>query len=373
METEQFSFPYKRTMGLLLSILFSYVGAVEMIFLIRDIAHQVGLHHNQMKVNRRSSSNALTDLQQDLRKSIKLQREQLCECDTVQSMVDGVRYEKGYRIPNADEDDTSKRWLEARANLANDGHASRMNHVKKGDDYIVVANEMAGELNRRSEDIYSEPDSLRSSSLSVETVIDKNEEAKLHNNSNEKNNKLGSQNANENDGKVFDVLLDEPMDEMPQNIHFDAYSKDDLNELDGIKRKPMHQMDEKTRRKGFKFQSSGDVAGVADGAFQRRRSEDIDGKTDIPWGDLKPEQFHDVDLWKRDRAMLIAENDEMQTISSGNSYRERFKRTADNFIDDNENVSFDTQIHSAISVSFPFFIHPVLFRLRFTLQTNFNV
>lgn len=338
-------------MGLLLSILFTYVGAVEMMFLVRDIVHQVGLHHDQMNVNRRSSSkdtyssgsstHVLNNLQQNIRKSIKLTHEQLCESDTVQSMVDGVRYEKGYRIPYVDEDDISKRWLEARANLViefgNDGHVNR---VKNADN--VVANEMAGDSNRRIEDIYSEGDSLRSSSLSVETVIDKNEAAKFHkngNHNNKNNNKMGSRNPIENSGKIDAVLLHEPNEEMPQNIHFDEYSKDHLYELDDVKRKTMHKMDETKRRKGLKFQSSGD--GGADGAIQRRQSEDIDGETENPWGELKPEQFHDAGLWKLERVMPIAENAEMKTISNENSYREQFKRTTDNYINDNKNVSLN--------------------------------
>lgn len=330
-------------MGLLLSILFSYVGAIEMMFLVRDIVHQVSLHHDQMKMNQRSSSKstsfsdsstqALNYLQQDIRKSIKLTHERLCESDSVQSMVDGVQYENGYRIPNADEDDISKRWLQARADSAiefgNDGHVNHVN--KNAHNHIEVVNEMAGTLNKRSEDIHSEGDSLRSSSLSIETVIDKNEAAELHNRSNnnsKNNNKLGSKNANENNGTIFAALLDEPSDKVPQNIHFD--------ELNGVQRKPIHKMDETRRRKGLKFQSSGD--GGADGAFQRRRSEDVDGETDNPWGELKPEQFHNADLWKRERAMSIAENNEIQTISNENSYREQFKRTTDNFVNDNKNV-----------------------------------
>lgn len=353
-------------MGLLLSILFSYVGAVEMMCLVRDIVHQVSLHHDQMRVNRRSSSKstsssdssivALNDLQHDIRKSIKLTHERLCESDTVQSMVDGVRYEKGYRIPNDDEDDISKRWLENRANLAveigNDGHVNPVNHVNNVDNHIVVANEMAGDSNSRSEDILSESDQLYGSSLIVETVIDKNEAAKLHNNSfhnNNNNNNLASQSLNE------------PSDELPQNVHFDEYSNDHLYELDDDKRKPMHKMDENRRRKGLKIQSSGD--GGADGSFQRRRSEDIHGETDNPWGELKPEQFHDTDLWKRERAMSIAENDEMQTISNEIFYNEQFERTAGNFIEDNENVSLNPKTC----------IHFVLFRLHFGLQRNFNV
>lgn len=345
-------------MGLLLSILFSYVGAVEMMFIVRDIVHQVGLHHERMKVNRSSSEttssslssspHSLHDLQQNLRKSIKSAQERLYDSDTVQSMEDGVRYEKGYRIPNAIEEDISKRWLEARASVTIEPPASssNLNHVKNNnnnhnnnnnnDRHIVVASDL-----NKSDDISSENDSLRSSSLSVETIIENkkfNDNADIDGDDDDE----GRQDHYSDQYDGID-LSDEPTDEVP-NIHFDEYSKAYLHALDGVKRKTTLKNDELRRRKGFKYNLAGGLAdggGGGGGAFQRRRSEDIDGETDNPWGELKPEQFHDADLWKRERAMSIAEHDEIMAIMDEKAFREQFKRTTkisanvDSFADEN--------------------------------------
>lgn len=294
-------------MGLLLSILFSYVGAVELMFIVRDIVHQIGLHRDQLKLNRilsgttspSSSSCSLHDIQENLRKSIKSAQERLCESDSIQSMADGVQYNQGYRIQNADEQELSKRWLEARASLTIEpSHDLNTNHLESNC-FESTAND------EQSDD--SKGDSLRSSSLSVKTVIENHKIDNQHEN-----------NVNNNENHLIESDEDENNEKLP-SIYFDEYS----HAMDGVTQKNARKSDESRRRKSYKMFTGGHSSGDI---LQRRRSEDIDGETDNPWGELKPEIFHDHSLWNRERAMSIAENDEMKAFVDGKPHQENFER-----------------------------------------------
>lgn len=301
-------------MGLLLSILFSYVGAVELIFVVRDIVHQIGLHHDLLEISRSTSvtkKSSMRDLQEHIRKSIKSAQEQLIESDGIQSMADGIQYEQGYRISSSDEQDLSKRWLEARANATvQPAHSQWPNGAAEHSYSVTPTNE--------------EDSQRRSSSISVETVVE-----------------------NRNAGKFSDAN-DLNEDEQPNNgndavtdIHFDEYSSDYMHALDGIKNQGQAKNDEMSRRRK---NGKGFSNGNTDEPFQRRRSEDIDGATDNPWGELRPESFHDATLWQRERAMSIAENEEMMAFADEQQYGKDFKREI-------------KQLNSTLSIDNDHFMH----------------
>lgn len=99
--------------------------------------------------------------------------------------------------------------------------------------------------------------------------------------------------------------------ELP-NIHFDEYKRENsYNYDDNVAQmsESQQQIAEPGRRKSFKVNSN-TGSHMTNDEFQRRHSKDIDGKTDNPWGELRPENFHDGNLWSRERAMSIAENEE---------------------------------------------------------------
>lgn len=301
-------------MGLLLSILLSYVGAVEFMFIVRDIIHQVGLHHEQMK---RASEAPMTlvDLQQNLRRSIKSARERLCDSDTVLAMADGIQYEQGYRVAGGgggDDDDettTTNRWLEQRANAT----VHQQQSQQFADGYNLT-------ISKNDELPCSDNNSLYSSSLSVETVVENKRYQMASNDDSDERDETVEMNATINQTKR-DGHTDG--DEVPA-IHFNEYPEAHHHNLDGIRRQPLQKIDEGTtgRRKGAKS----NAGGYGHDMMQRRRSEDIDGETDNPWGELKPESFHNDELWKRERAMSIAENDDMQAVVGEKGYKEFFRR-----------------------------------------------
>lgn len=333
-------------MGLLVSVLFSYVGAVEVVFIIRDIVHQVGLHNDQMKVtrssrSRSSSSEPLAKLQENLRKSLKSAQEHLCESDTVQSMADGVQYDQGYRILSAAEEDVSRRWLESRACVA-EKQTHNANEAINSFEKDVNVTKFSAESNR-SDDLPSEDDSLRSSSsLSVVTVTEnksfKSNENDENQTSFDESNRLSDFHS---ESPVGDVPAEEQNDVVP-DIHFDEYSQAYLHALDGVKSNSPRRADELTRRKRFKHQNSGHSGDF----LSRRRSEDIDGETDNPWGELNPDDFHDDELWRRERAMSIQENDDAVEHELSPPYRDE-NPTA---IKENVRDSISMKIHISLTI-----------------------
>lgn len=306
-------------MGLLLSVLFSYVGAIEIIFIARDIVHQVGLHHEQMKITK-STSNAssrgspvssavtLADLQDNLRKSLKSAEEHLCESEQVHSMADGIQYEEGYRVLSANEEELSKRWLQARANVTDATPPNSEHDAINSFQTTVNVTKINTEFNK-SDDAPSEDE--RGSSISVETVVENESFHKL--NDNDRTTTTHFDNKQQNRSNDFPIGNANEHTEYTDNdddvpdIHFDEYSQAYLHALDGIKSKSVRKGDDVRRRKGFKHQTSN-----SNELLQRRRSEDIDGETDNPWGELKLESFHDSELWQRERAMSIQENDQTE-------------------------------------------------------------
>lgn len=338
-------------MGLLLSILFSYVGAVEFMFIVRDIIHQVGLHHNRMKLQQSTEpAMTLADLQQNLRKSIKSAHERLCENDSVSTMADGVQYDQGYRIAGADDTTVASRWLEMRANAT--VHES-----------MADGNGIASSAVAKSEEAPSSDNaSLYSSSLSVETVVDRYR-------------------ASSDSDDEFEMIPEQSQDgadnidgnQVP-DIHFDEYPE--AHQMDGIQRQMLHKtllndggegggggggvggnVGKMGWRKGMKTHPGG----FGSERMQRRRSEDIDGETDNPWGELKPESFHDDELWRRERALSIAENDELQTMADEKNYKQFFRRAttsdihkvstpADEGNDDNETSVCVIRLHRHLAL-----------------------
>lgn len=264
---------------------------MELIFVVRDIVHQVGLHHERRKLNR-SASFTLLDLQQNLRKSIKSAQERLHETESIQLMADGVQYTEGYRVESENEGNNLNRWMEARASVTIEPlHNFKFNSLENN----CETNNLP--TNTQNDYTFIKSESQHSSGILSEEPIKENRK-----------------NRNENEADN---------DDFQPNIHFDEYSQDYLHALDSITKKGQRKSEESRRRKSYKMFMSGHSD---DEILQRRRSEDIDGETDNPWGELKPESFHDDGLWKRERAMSIAENEETMAFVDDKLCHESFKR-----------------------------------------------
>lgn len=84
-------------MGVLLSVLCSYMGAVELLFIVRDLTHQLALHQSRLGNDERKQSD-LSVLQDKIKASIDAL--ETIDIESVEQMQDGVLYQNGYRIEN---------------------------------------------------------------------------------------------------------------------------------------------------------------------------------------------------------------------------------------------------------------------------------
>lgn len=360
-------------MGLLLSIFFSYVGAVEIAFIVRDIVHQVGLHQRHIESNR--SCDGLQQIQQNIRNSLKLARSRSQSCDdvvdsTVQFMQDGVQYEDGYRVTSAEDVATAERWMEARSAKASE--KIERGNPSSDEECNVVSDHSTMSLPSSSQD------------NSTKTVLE-NESWNFVEMEKQQNESPRDEDDLSDDGDRTSQLvspISSSVNEMP-DMHFDEYSDAQMRALDGIKQRPLVRNDGTKRRRAFKKSGSSTSSSDERQEMRKSREEELkmftsleeeefemikksdykplqyssepnlkakrhvrhhnrspmrrrndseddeydndddyatrkrmagDAVTD-PWGDVKPEHFHDTELWKRERAMSIAENDGLDSTN----------------------------------------------------------
>lgn len=317
-------------MGLLLSVLFSYVGAVEFVFIVRDIVHQVDLHQRRLKESNDESDDDLKRIQDSLRKSISVARR--LESDNIQCMQDGVLYENGYRVDSVTED-----WIEVRR------------AIERGQDNVAERNGVRRSAGSGDSGASGSPDLSSNSRNSGDTVIENDVKQS-------EQPAVGQGHAGESDESALRRNSSSPE---ITDMHFDAYSDNYLRSLDGIKLKPMVRDEGGRRRRAFKRNQSGSSnssvtslsreeelkmftsleeeefedlrnsnytpmqytsdPNLTQGSRRRKRSPAVDPNRRSsttaeevidPWGDVKPEPIRDSDIWKRERATSIAEADD---------------------------------------------------------------
>lgn len=361
---EQSETSTKTKMGLLLSIFFSYVGAVEVAFIVRDIVHQVGLHQRHIEANR--SRDGLQQIQQNIRDSLNLARRRSESCNgdvntPMQLMQDGVQYENGYRVASVEDLAAGERWMEARnAKVAADLECAN----PSSDDEHVVSD-------------HSSQDNSSKTVLENEswTFIEREKQSADTGYPKSPNNEEESSDGGDHTSRLVSPVSSS-VNEIP-DIHFDEYSDAQMRALDGIKQRPLVRDDGTRRRRAFKKSDSSTSSSDDKHEMRKSREEELkmftsleeeefemiknsdykplqyssepnlktkrhvkrhnrspmrrshdseddeydkndnysirarDGKDEIndPWGDVKPDHFHDSELWKRERAVSIAEND----------------------------------------------------------------
>lgn len=97
-------------MGVMLSVLCSYMGAVELVFIVRDLTHQLALHQKRLgNVERKQSD--ISVLQDKIKASIDALEP--VHIESVEQMQDGVLYKNGYRIEKTAEV-VAQQWDERR-------------------------------------------------------------------------------------------------------------------------------------------------------------------------------------------------------------------------------------------------------------------
>lgn len=366
-------------MGLLLSIFFSYVGAVEFAFIVRDIVHQIGLHQQHIESNR--SCDGLKQIQQNIRDSLNLARSRSQSFaddvadSTSQFMQDGVQYDNGYRVTSTDELAAHERWMEARNAKANENSEAR--NGSSDDDANIVSDHSTVSVPSSSQDNSTETVRENESWSFVEIEKRMNESADTGYpeslNEADKLSERTSQMASPTSSSI---------NEMP-DMHFDEYSDEQMRAMDGIKQRSLVRNDGNRRRRLYKKSTSSTSSSDERQEKRKLREEELDMFTSLeeeefemikksdykplqyssepnlkrhlrnhnrspvrrrtdsegyeydnddehllrkrnvsaddtisdPWGDVKPEHYHDTELWKRERAMSIAENDDIDSTN----------------------------------------------------------
>lgn len=252
-------------MGLLLSVLFSYVGAIELAFVVRDIYHQVDLHQQRLQNGEDVQSNIddeeLKRIQNALRSSLaaltladetpatedepvtdddELKRIQnsirsslveasSAEDQNAEQMQDGVQYENGYRVVTDDsgyDEATAERWNQRRKEL-------------------ITADEEI-----------SPSEALIKSERTINETASKTES---QSNKSSRPNHLDAKESEESSSYAPISQQSSVSIDMP-DIHFDEYERSDakdpnsehLRALDGIKFRPIVRDDGSGRRRAFK-------------------------------------------------------------------------------------------------------------------------
>lgn len=330
-------------MGLMLSVLFSYVGAVEFVFIVRDIVHQIELHQRRLEdtATEDLDDGGLQRMQDTLRKSISVARR--CESEQHQCMQDGVLYENGYRVDTISED-----WIEVRRAIERGQADTAVAHLVDEGRRSVESNASGGSHS-------GDHSSNSNSNASTNTVIENNDGVQ----SNGAITESGHTNKTNEHNRTDDHSRSSSPD--AADIHFDSYSENYLRSLDGIKVRPLVRDDGNRQRRAFKRSQSNSsnsssvslsrdeelkmFTSLEEEEFEtirnsdykplqyssepnlkashhsrrhkrspvqdlnRRSSDAIDEVTD-PWGEVVPEPYHETEIWKKERTMSIAEADD---------------------------------------------------------------
>lgn len=411
-------------MGLLLSVLFSYVGAIELVFILRDIVHQIGLHQQQLdSIN--NNEDGLHRIQESLRKSISFSKKnETADSENVHCMEDGVQYIDGYRVESESAQEASTQWQNRLTELQEADAASKV-------EPFVPKAESAGSGSDEDANLGSD-NSFQSSTgnNSVKTVIERRLDSSvgedfegLSPSETSTENLLGDNlntSITNSDGYLNDASESSEIPDMT----FQEYPEGYLQTLDGIKSRPLSRDASSRRRRVFKTTNSSDSSDMQRRASReeelqmftsleeeefetvnhsdyapiqyssepnlkakhhirrhkrspvRRNTEDTEVSSSYrdsgnfeevtdPWGEVKPEHFHNRELWERERTMSIVEDDRSTDEEREDEVSDRSKNV------ENSQYKTSPQNVSWTEIDFQFSLYETTrFLLRLYLSTN---
>lgn len=331
----------------------------------RDIIHQVGLHQQQLDA---TNGDQLTRIQQRLRQSISYVKEtHACDNENVQCMEDGVQYMDGYRVESQSAQEASKEWLNRRIELQKADAVDKTESIVLNDDATYQRLQYASSGSGSNNSFQSS-----NGDCSVKTVIERKcarnstgDFDELSQSGNSTDNLMTTSITNSSDGYANDAS---DTSEIP-DMTFNEYSDGNLRTLDGIKpARPLARDASIRRRRVFKTSNSSGSSDMQRRASReeelkmftsleeeefemikhsdyapiqyssepnlkmkhhvrkhkrspvRRNADEIDDASSYrdsgnfeeitdPWGEVRPEHFHNTELWERERAMSIVEDD----------------------------------------------------------------
>lgn len=276
----------------MLSLLLSYVGAVELAFVVRDITHQVLLHNEQQQVPPDENAAELKRIQLNLRRSISEARHAEISQDE-QIMQDGIAYDNGYRVEEVSgrEQLAADRWTQRRKELSDEEAATNETKNERNVPQIQLDESNRSEYTEEQlaamDGIKFRP-IVRDDGSGRRKAFKKRQQSSSSNSSGEAN----LRSSREDELKMFTSLEEEELC---------------THEYSPIQYNSDQKMAKKSQRRHKR----------SPGRDGRKEGSDEEGD---PWGDLQPQHFHDRDLWKRERASSIVEEieDDYQHPSKSN-------------------------------------------------------
>lgn len=312
-------------MGLGLSILFSYVGAVELALVVRDVTHQVCLHNEQL--NDATGDQKMERLQADLRSSIRQASRAEIAADE-HLMQDGVAYDNGYRVEEQSRADraAADRWQRRRKELSSgsdDDDAKQQRSERKctaksfADGKYLTA--------KRSEETISPQSSMSVDAPEIHFDEYERTEPSGKNRPIVRDDGSGRRRAfkkRQQQSSASSTSSGEPNRRLSREEELRMFTSLEEEEFEQMRRSdyaPMQYSGESTlkarkQRQHRQRRSSGpDEANVSD------EGDVGDAENSDPWGDVRPKHVHDSELWRKERDTSIVEEHE-ETEESHHSH-----------------------------------------------------
>lgn len=326
----------------MMSILFSYVGAVEVALVVRDVTHQVCLHNEQLQDD--SADQRLGKLQAGLRRSIRQATQAEIAADE-HLMQDGVAYENGYRLVEQTRGDraAAERWQRKRQELSSSGSDDALEHrgerkagtsskhltAKRSEETISPQSSMSADMPSGG-GVHFDDDHEGGSGKYRPIVRDdgsgrrrafKKRQQQSSASSTSSGDAPQSRTSREDELKMFTSLEEEEFEAMRRNEYTPMqYASGDLSMK--AARRPQHQQQHHSHRSSRNRRSP-------DGAQPSATygSDEGDNNENEPWGDVRPKHFHDSDLWRKERAQSIVEEHEPGTTGAAHDAYRASKRS----------------------------------------------
>lgn len=270
-------------MGIMLSVLCSYMGAVELVFIVRDLTHQLAMHQMRLGNEERKQSD-ISILQDKIKASINAL--ETVDIESTEQMQDGVLYKNGYRIENEQSvNEVAQQWDERRKVMS----VSEVSTIESPPKSTVSNGRREnGTHNDRTKNFIEHESTAgySSSSLNDDEPNEKNNYRPITRDTGtrktlKKRNSSSSQSSDsirlsrEEELKMFSSLEEEEY----KNSSFTpiSYSNDSFaNSKKNI-----------------------------DSSFHEKQKYDV-----AAWNNQRPSNYHDSELWKRERATSIEEEKE---------------------------------------------------------------
>ncbi|XP_037035743.1 dentin sialophosphoprotein isoform X2 [Bradysia coprophila] len=253
-------------MGVMLSVLCSYMGAIELVFIVRDVTHQLALH--QMRSRNGEEQSDISVLQNRIRASISAL--ETVDTESVEQMQDGVSYQNGYRIENERSvQEAAQQWDERRKAMC----VAEVN-VTLDSQHKSTVSQANGIQNERTKNLNDEPNEQNNYRPIVrDDRTGRRKAFKKRNSSSSSSDSIRL--SREEELKMFTSLEEEEY----RNSSFTPISYSNASPANSQK--------------------------IADPPFHEKQKFDAEA-----WGNRKPSNYHDSALWKRERATSIVEESE---------------------------------------------------------------